>query len=52
MQGQEAFERIVVLLPEAVVKELDKLANEQGLSRSGLIRTVLMRDLRERGEKA
>ncbi len=46
------MERTVTMLPKSVVEEIDKAAVEQGLSRSGLIRTVMMRYLKERGEKA
>lgn len=51
MQAEE-MERTVTMLPKSVVEEIDKAASEQGLSRSGLIRTVMMSYLRERGEKA
>ena len=48
----EEMERTVTMLPKAVVEAIDKAAGEQGMSRSGLIRTVMMSYLRERGEKA
>ena len=51
MQTEE-MERTVTMLPKPVVEEIDKAAVEQGLSRSGLIRMVMMRYLQERGEKA
>jgi hypothetical protein len=33
-------------------ESLNQAANEEGLSRSALVRTIVMRHLRERGEKA
>ena len=42
----------MTMLPKSVVEEIDRAASEQGLSRSGLIRMVMMRYLQERGEKA
>jgi len=52
MQGTEELERVVTMLSKSVVKEIDAAATEQGLSRSGLIRTVMMRYLQDREEKA
>ena len=43
---------IATMLPKSVVEELDRAATEEGLSRSAMVRTVVMRYLRERGEKA
>ena len=51
MQGTEEMERTVTMLPKSIVAEIDKAATEQGLSRSGLIRLVMMAYLRERIEK-
>ena len=52
MQGTEEMERTVTMLPKSVVEAIDKAAGEQGLSRSGLIRMVMMAYLQERGERA
>lgn len=41
----------MVLLPRDVVEALDRAATEQGMSRSGLVRTLVMRYLRERGKE-
>ncbi len=43
---------IATMLPKPTMAELDQAADEQGLYRSALARIVLMRYLRERGEKA
>ncbi len=40
------------MLPKSAMAELDQAADKQGLYRSALARIVLMRYLRERGEKA
>lgn len=48
MQGTEEMERTVTMLPKSVIAEIDKAATEQGLSRSGLIRMVMMEYLRHR----
>jgi len=45
------LERIVVYLPKSAVKELDAQAETEALSRSAFIRLVVVRYLRERGEK-
>ena len=45
------LERIVVFLPKSAVKTLDQQAEAEGLSRSGVIRLIVLRYLRERGEK-
>ena len=42
---------IVAMLPKSAVDQLDRAASEEGLYRSALVRTVVMRYLRERGEK-
>ena len=42
---------IATMLPKPSVEELDRAATEEGLSRSALIRTLIKRYLRERGEK-
>lgn len=52
MQGTEEMERTVTMLPKSVIAEIDSAATEQGLSRSGLIRMIVMRYLQERGEKS
>ena len=44
------MERIVTMLPKFVLEELDRVAAAQGLSRSGLIRVVMMRYLRDQAE--
>lgn len=44
------MERVVAMLPKSVVEALDKAAAEQGMSRSGLVRTLVMRYLKEREE--
>lgn len=46
----EDMERVVAMLPKSVVEALDKAAAEQGMSRSGLVRTLVMRYLKEREE--
>jgi len=50
MQGTEELERVVTLLSKSAVKEIDAAATEQGLSRSGLIRTVMLRYLQDRAK--
>lgn len=47
----EEMERVVAMLHKSVVEDLDRVAAEQGMSRSGLIRTLAMRYLREQGER-
>ena len=47
----EQMERVVAMLPKSVVEQLDDVATKEGLSRSGLVRVVLMRYLREHPEK-
>ena len=42
----EQMERVVAMLPKSVVEELDQIASKEGLSRSGLVRVVLIRYLR------
>lgn len=49
---QEEMERVLTMLPKSVVAELDEAATAEGLSRSAMVRTLVMRYLRERGEKA
>ena len=44
------LERIVTFLPKAAVKELDAQAEQEGLSRSGVIRLIVLRFLREEKE--
>ena len=51
MQTEE-MERVLTMLPKSVVEELDQAATVEGLSRSAMVRTLVMRYLRERGEKA
>ncbi len=51
MQTEE-MERVLTMLPKSVVEELDRAATTEGLSRSAMVRTLVMRYLRERGEKA
>ncbi len=43
---------IATMLPKSAMAALNQAADEQGLYRSALARIVLMRYLRERGEKA
>ena len=43
------MERVLTMLPKTVVDELDRAAAEQGLSRSALVRTLVIRYLRRRG---
>ena len=48
-----AFEDcIATMLPKSAIAALDQAADEQWLYRPALARMVLMRYLRERGEKA
>jgi len=49
MQAEE-MERVLAMLPKSAVEDLDRAAIREGLSRSALIRTVLLRYLRERAE--
>ena len=51
MQTEE-MERAVAMLSKSDMEALDYAANEEGLSRSAMIRTLIKRYLRERGEKA
>ena len=44
------LERIVVFLPKTAVKKLDTQAEQEGLSRSGVIRIIVLRFLREEKE--
>lgn len=46
--SSEELERVITLLPASIVKELDAVAETEGLSRSALIRNMVMRFLRER----
>ena len=46
MQGTEQLERVVALLPKSVVGELDQAATSEGLSRSALVRVLVIRYLR------
>lgn len=46
------MERVLTMLPQSVVEELDQAATAEGLSRSAMVRTLVMRYLRERGKKA
>ena len=43
------MERVLTMLPKTVVDDLDRAAAEQGLSRSALVRTLVIRYLRRRG---
>lgn len=45
------MERVLSMMPKSVVVELDQAATAEGLSRSAMVRTLVMRYLRERGEK-
>ena len=45
---QEDMERVVMMLPKSVVTELDEVATAEGLSRSAMLRTLVIRYLRER----
>lgn len=47
LQADE-MERVVAMLPKSVVEDLDGVAAEEGMSRSGLVRALVMRYLRER----
>jgi poly(3-hydroxybutyrate) depolymerase len=40
--------RAVTMLPKSIIEELDQAAIDEGLSRSALMRTVLIRYLKER----
>lgn len=44
----EETERVLTMLPASTVDKLTHAAREEGLSRSALIRTILIRYLRER----
>jgi metal-responsive CopG/Arc/MetJ family transcriptional regulator len=48
MPGGEKRLRNLVMLSESVVEKLDAEANRQGLSRSGLIRWIVLRYLSEK----
>ena len=50
MQTEE-MERVVAMLSKTDLRELDQAATDEGLSRSALIRNIVKRYLRERGEK-
>lgn len=39
------------MLPKSVVEDLDRAATEHGLSRSAMVRTLVMRYLRDREER-
>ncbi len=47
----EEMERAVAMLSKSDMAALDHAANDEGLSRSALIRTLIKRYLRERGER-
>ena len=51
MQGTEQLERVVVMLSKSVVEELDQAATREGLSRSALVRVLVIRYLREQDAK-
>ena len=51
LQGTEQLERVLTMLPKSVVEELDQAATREGLSRSALVRVLVIRYLREQGEK-
>ena len=51
MQGTEQLERVLTMLPRSVVEELDQAATREGLSRSALVRVLVIRYLREQSEK-
>ena len=51
MQGTEQLERVLTMLPKSVVQDLDVAATKEGLSRSALVRVLVMRYLREQSEK-
>jgi hypothetical protein len=44
----EEMERVLTMLPASIVEELDRAATADGLSRSAMIRTIIIRYLRER----
>ena len=46
----EKMVRLVVMLPRPVLQELERVATAQGLSRSGLIRVVMIRYIRDQAE--
>ena len=46
MQGTEQLERVLTMLPKSIVEELDQAATREGLSRSALVRTLVIRYLR------
>jgi hypothetical protein len=52
LQGTEEMERVLTMLPKSIVEELDGAATKEGLSRSALVRTLVIRYLREQAEKA
>jgi metal-responsive CopG/Arc/MetJ family transcriptional regulator len=46
------MERVVAMLPKSVVEDLDALATREGLSRSGLVRVLVIRYLREKEQQS
>ena len=48
LQGAEQLERVLTMLPKSVVEELDQAATREGLSRSALVRVLVIRYLREK----
>jgi len=48
---EEPLVRVVVSLSLSVVEALDSIATREGQSRSGLVRVLLIRHLREKGEQ-
>lgn len=46
MQATGEMERVLTMLPKSVVEQLDKVATSEGLSRSAMVRVVVMRYLK------
>lgn len=44
------MERVLTMLPASLIEDLDAAAARAGLSRSAFIRTLLIRELREKGD--
>jgi metal-responsive CopG/Arc/MetJ family transcriptional regulator len=44
----EGLDRVVTMLPKTTLKKLDKAADAEGVSRSGLIRQIVIRYVRDR----
>jgi len=52
LQGTEQLERVLTMLPKSIVGELDQAATREGLSRSALVRTLVIRYLREQSKES